>query len=174
MMSKTARFGGKEMEVSKLKRASMTLEDLAFLLKQLKVESLFEAAEALALLSRSASIGGEKLERRPGDPNKHYLIGALPRLLQDKILFPQNEDIVDFAAAALGLEMSRSEKRSRYEIIGKVICETDGLSGRELGRLVRALERAVGDTGYFDELRKRKRSADFSWNETIQLLADSK
>ncbi len=172
-MSKSVRLAGKAVEVSRLQRASMAIENLAFLLKELKADQLFDAAEALALLSRSTSIAGVEPGKRGGDPNKQYLIGVLPRLLQDKELFPQNDDIVDFALVALGLEMNRSEKRSRYEIIGKVICETEFLKGKELSQLVRALDRAVSETGSFEELKSRKRSANFSWNETIQLLSRS-
>jgi hypothetical protein len=57
------------------------------------------------------------------DPNKHFLIEVLPRLFQDRSSFPQNEDIADFAGTALGLQMSRAEKRSRYEIIGQLFVE---------------------------------------------------
>lgn len=172
-MSKTTSSTKTGADINRLQKASMAIEDLALLLRQLKPEYLIEASEALALLSRSASLTGKDGIDKNVESNKQYLIGVLPRLLQDKELFPKNEDIVDFAASALGLEMNRSEKRSRYEIIGKVICETDVLRDKELSVLVRALEKTVGATGSYDEFKKRKKSANFSWNETIQALSRS-
>ena len=69
--------------------------------------------------------------------------------------------------------MNRAEKRSRYEIIGKVVCETDQLDERRLTTLVTALERLVGDKGRIAEMAEKKKSGNFSWNETIQELLKS-
>ncbi|KVD61557.1 hypothetical protein WI87_10545 [Burkholderia ubonensis] len=91
-------------------------------------------------------------------------------MFQDRQLFPQNEDIADFAAVALKLEMSRTEKRSRYEIIGKVVCETDTLDDAELSTLVQALENLVGDKDKLAQMAEKKRAGSFSWNETLQEL----
>lgn len=157
-------------EVSKLHKASMALENIALALKEIRAEQLLEAADTVALLAKSTSVAGGRPRSEHGDPNKRYLVGVLPSLLQDKELFPQNDDIVEFASDALGLQMNRSEKRSRYEIIGKVICETEFLDGKRLERVVKALESAVGDAGTFEELKSRKRAGNFSWNETIQFL----
>ena len=104
------------------------------------------------------------------DPNKRFLIGTLPRLLLDRDLFPANEDIVDFAAVALRLEMTRSEKRARHEIIGKIVCETDTLDEKQLTDLVKALEKLVGNKERLSVMIEKKKSGTFSWNETLQEL----
>lgn len=157
-----------------LKKASMALDDLVWTLKKLDIQQLNAAADVLrSSLQRDAPQSSVARTYKSGNPNKHFLIGVLPRLFQDRQLFPQNEDIADFAAAALKLEMSRAEKRSRYEIIGKVVCETDSLDEAELTLLVQALERLVGDKDKIAVMAEKKRSGSFSWNETLQDLLKS-
>lgn len=163
-----------DISPSRLQKASMALDDLVWALQGIKLENIKEAASALrASLEGSEQFSAVSQGYRSGDPNKHFLIGVLPRLFQDKRLFPQNEDIVDFAASALELEMSRSEKRSRYEIIGKVVCETDQLDEQRLTSLVAALEKLVGNKEKLAQMAEKKRSGSFSWNETIQDLLRS-
>ncbi len=165
------RVGDNAGAIESLKRASMDLDELIWTLQSIKVDSLRSAAKALHERLDGAgvfeNVGGNY---KSSDPNKHFLIGVLPRLFQDKKLFPQNEDIVDFAADVLGLSMSRTQKRSRYEIIGRVVVETDQLSDKRLSLLVKALERLVGDKERLSEMAKKKFEGSFSWNETIQEL----
>lgn len=160
-------------DVKKLQRAAMALEEILWALKKSKLEHLQDVVDILHAIANDSS-PNLALSRgfQSADPNKHFLIGVLPRLLQDKALFPVNGDIVDFANGALGLEMNRSlfEKRSRYEIIGKVICETDTLSEQKLTDLVAALEKITGNKDRLAQVIERKRSDSFSWNETIQDL----
>lgn len=157
----------------KLKRAVIAIEDLMLALKHLRLESLQIAADAINTLAsgNESTVNSSAVARsyQSSDPNKHFLIGALPRLLLDRDLFPSNDDIVDFATAALRLEM-KVEKRARFEIIGKIVCETDQLDEKQLTDLVRALERLVGDTERLAIMVERKRSGSFSWNETLQDL----
>jgi len=162
-------------DTAKLKKAAMALEDFIWTLRGQKLESLTDAARALNGLAHP-SVSEETIVGvyKSDDPNKHFLIGVLPRLFQDRKLFAQNEDIVDFAASALGLNMSRSEKRSRYEIIGKVICETDALDERQLTDLVSALEVLLSSKDKLDLMAEKKKSGSFSWNETIQELLGSR
>lgn len=163
-------------EVKKLQRATMALEEILWSLKKTKLDALEEAIAALhAIANDSVSSSVISRDYKSTDPNKHFLIGVLPRLLQDKELFPVNDDIVDFANVALGLKMRRSlfEKRSRYEIIGKVVCETDTLDEQALTDLVVALEKITGNKDKLAQMIERKRSGSFSWNETIQDLLRS-
>jgi hypothetical protein len=154
-----------------MQRASMALDDLVWTLQKVDLGHLKEAAEVLRRsLERDVTTSSVARGYKSGNPNKHFLIGVLPRLFQDRQLFPQNEDIAEFAGAALKLEMSRTEKRSRYEIIGKVVCETDTLDDSELSTLVQALERLVEDKDKLAQMAERKRAGSFSWNETIQEL----
>lgn len=160
--------------IDALKRASIIIEDLMFTLQRVKPEQLKGAVSSLnALVLSSASQSNSSVARsyQSDDPNKRFLIGVLPRLLLDRELFASNEDIVDFAAAALHLEMSRSvEKRARHEIIGKIVCETDSLDEQRLTNLVIALERLVNNKEKLAKMKEEKKMGAFSWNETIQEL----
>jgi hypothetical protein len=163
-----------DISITRLQKASMALDDLVWTLQSLKLDNVKEAASVLrASIENSVQLSAVSQGYKSRDPNKHFLIGVLPRLFQDKHLFPQNEDIVDFAGSALGLEMSRSEKRSRYEIIGKVVCETDQLDEYRLTSLVSALEKLVGNNEKLALMAEKKRAGSFSWNETIQELLKS-
>lgn len=157
-----------------LKKASMALDDLLWTLQKVNLSHLKDAAEMLrSSLAGDISTSSVARTYKSNNPNKHFLLGVLPRLFQDKELFPQNDDIAEFAATVLKLEMSRTEKRSRYEIIGKVVCETDLLDDSELSLLVTALEKLVGDNDKLAQMAERKRAGSFSWNETLQdLLGD--
>jgi len=149
----------------------MALDELVWSLQGIKLEQIRDAANALReVINQSTSTSAVARGYQSVDPNKRFLIGVLPRLFQDRSLFPQNDDIADFAAAALELPMNRTEKRSRYEIIGKVVCETDQLDERRLTTLVSALEKLVGDKERLAEMAEKKKSGNFSWNETIQEL----
>lgn len=159
--------------VESFKRASLAIEDLLFAIQRVKPEQLKDAVMALNLAvmeSRAQSNSAVAKTYESADPNKRFLIGTLPRLLLDRDLFPSNEDITDFAEVALRLEMTRTEKRSRHEIIGKIVCETDTLDERQLTDLVRALELIVGNKDRIAVMIEKKRSGTFSWNETLQEL----
>jgi hypothetical protein len=157
--------------LDRTKKASMALDELVWSLQGLKIEQIKEAADLLRIsVEQSGHTSAVAKGYQSIDPNKHFLIGILPRLFQDHLLFPQNEDIADFAGTALGLQMSRAEKRSRYEIIGKVVCETDQLDELRLTTLVKALEKLVGNKEKLAQMAEKKRAGSFSWNETIQDL----
>lgn len=161
------------VDLEKLKRASMALEDLAFFFRNNRSEYILFASDAIQDLLSAQDAGNRSSAvartYQSADPNKHFLIGALPRLLLDRKLFQANEDIVDFAENALNLDM-RVEKRARFEIIGKIVCEIDTLDEKKLTDLVRALEKLVGDEKTIADMVKRKESGSFSWNETLQEL----
>lgn len=161
------------VDVEALKKAAVSIEDLLIFFKQVKIEPISLAAETLQSLLTTTNEGAEASAvaktYQSADPNKHFLIGALPRLLLDRDLFPSNDDIVEFATSALRLDM-KVEKRARFEIIGKIVCETDALDEKQLTDLVRAIERIVGDRSKIASMVERKRAGAFSWNETIQEL----
>lgn len=160
--------------IDSLKKASLVIEDLLFAIQRIRPEQLQDALNVLNLVvmdSRSHANSAVAKSYQSSDPNKRFLIGALPRLLLDRDLFPSNEDIVDFAAVALRLEMTRTvEKRARHEIIGKIVCETDTLDEQQLTDLVRALEQLVGNKDRLAVMIEKKKSGTFSWNETLQDL----
>jgi hypothetical protein len=103
------------------------------------------------------------------NPNIHFLIGSLPIIFSDERLFPTNEDIVEFSEVALGLPIGRWEKRSKYELIGLIVCETAKLNDERLERLVRALSKIIHDPRARAILRNRKVER-LNWNEVIQKL----
>jgi hypothetical protein len=161
----------KSVDTAQIKKASMALDDLVWSLQSLDVEKLQVAAETLRKnlqMETSNSLISENY--RSGNQNKDFLIGVLPRLFQDKELFPQNEDITEFADAALGLETKRAQKRSRYEIIGKLVVEISNLNDQSFGLLANALENLIDDNDQLALVVKKKKTGEFSWNETIQNL----
>lgn len=157
--------------MKQLQKTSMAIDDLVWMLQKVDFRQLKDAADLLRSFLAAEDIPLSVAESyRSSSPNKHFLIGVLPRLFQDKGLFPQNEDIAEFASIVLKLPMSRTEKRSRYEIIGKVVCETDTLSEAGLSSLVAALEKLVGDNDKLAQMAEKKKAGSFSWNETLQEL----
>ena len=107
------------------------------------------------------------------NPNIHFLVGILPLVLRDESIFATNGAISEFAMTALGMSMVRWEKKSRFELIGEIVCNTVDLDDSELSKLVEALSvLANGDA----IARKIVRDAQVSrrgWNEIIQtLIAD--
>ncbi|MHC8494258.1 hypothetical protein ACTU44_16310 [Thalassospira sp. SM2505] len=156
-----------------LKRASMALDELVWLLRKVDVEQLREVAD-LFRDNLSSNSQKDRIRRtyQSGNENKDFLIGVLPRLFQDKDLFPQNDDISEFANAALGLDMSRVGKRSRYEIIGKIVVEMSNLSDSQFERAANALESLVDNSEELEKMVKIKKAGHFSWNETIQKLIE--
>lgn len=160
-----------QLSSTQLKKTSMMLDDLVWSLQKIDISQLKSASDLFrAYLARADVSSSVAQTYKSSSPNKNFLIGVLPRLFQDKKLFPQNEDIADFASVALKLEMSRTEKRSRYEIIGKVVCETDSLDEIDLTSLVQALERLVENKDRLTQMAEKKRAGSFSWNETLQEL----
>lgn len=160
------------LSVDKLKKAAIALDDLILVIRQTKSENLENALSALVYLVESQGGSNKSAVARSyqsNDPNKHFLIGALPRLLLDKDLFPTNNDIVDFAVAALRIDM-KADKRARFDIIGKIVCETDTLDEKQLTDLVFALEKLVGDKEKIAVMVEKKKMGSFSWNETLQEL----
>ena len=160
-------------KMDSLKKASIAIEDLMFAIQKIRPEQLKEVVGALnwfVMDSKSNSQSAVAKTYQSTDPNKRFLIGTLPRLLLDRDLFPSNEDITDFAEVALRLEMTRTEKRARHEIIGKIVCETENLDEQQLTDLVRALELIVGNKDRLATMIEKKKLGTFSWNETLQDL----
>ena len=99
-----------------------------------------------------------------------YLVGVLPKLFQDKELFSNKEDIIDFSEVVLGLHLSRAAKRSRIEYIGMIVCEVSNSNIEQLSRLVEALEIIIGNENQMQIIKSARKEPNFSWNETIAKL----
>ncbi|WP_154721149.1 hypothetical protein [Ciceribacter sp. T2.26MG-112.2] len=149
-----------------VRTAGRFLEELSWLLQSyshldFKVlgEANFQTAPPESLRKAASSNG-----------NIQFLVGSLPIIFNNVRYFPSNEDIADFANGALGLNIPRWEKRSRYELIGLIVCETAKLDDQRLGRLVEAITRVTQEDPGIDAIVADRRANSLSWNELIQIL----
>ena len=67
-----------------------------------------------------------------GEKLKNSIIGGLPKLLLSKKYFPTNLDIDKFAKKYLDMDIPNPAKKSREELIGRVISKIAGLKRNEL------------------------------------------
>lgn len=163
----------KILDSTKLRHAIDFVEELSWLLESKNKLKLSEIPEILrSNLDSVNSVRGTTSKYVSPNPNIHYLIGVLPRLFKDTNIFQKNEDIVAFAIEVLKIEISRSDKRSRYELIGLIVCECNELDDKALETLVAALYKITGNSDKINQMAKEKSSVGFSWNETIRKLAD--
>jgi hypothetical protein len=157
----------------KVVQALSFLEELGWFLESNKQVRLSDAASTLReVFVGSSSVRRVGSEYTSPNPNIHFLIGVLPRLFQDVRLFPNNGAISSFAEEVLGIMVSRSEKRSKYELIGLIVCGTDTLSDSKLRVLVEALAELTKSEEKLDRIRTAAKDSKFSWNEAIQSLSD--
>lgn len=104
--------------------------------------------------------------------NIRFLIGVLPQLFQDEKLFATNIQIAKFAEEVLGINVTRPDKRSKYELIGLIVCQTNNLSDSQLVDLVQALNELTQSVDKLNLVRNIVQNDSFSWNETIQKLTE--
>ena len=104
--------------------------------------------------------------------NKQLLVGILPRMFTDDKLFPNNEDIADFALNVLGTRIPRWQKKSRYELIGHVLCVTAQADDEKLAKVAGALSSRVADETRYKNIMMAGRLQQKSWKEIIQQLID--
>jgi hypothetical protein len=154
-----------------IKKAINFIEELSWLLDSRKGIDLKSVVSILQnTVHEQNKIQSFAKEYRSPNPNKHFLIGVLPKLFQDARLFPVNESIATFAEEILKINISRYEKRSKYELIGLIVCETESLSDEKLSNLVDALSQITGSEEKLEKFREERKKVNFSWNETIQKL----
>lgn len=157
---------------TKIKYAIDFIEELSWLLDSKKKLKLSDIPSILRKqLNTNSSIVSTANRYVSPNPNIHYLIGVLPRLFQDLKLFPKNEDIASFANDVLGVDISRVEKRSKYELIGMVVCECSDLDDSKLEEMVSALASITESSEKIIRFAEERKSTGFSWNETIRKLA---
>ncbi len=163
----------KILDSTKLRHAIDFVEELSWLLESKNKLKLSEIPEILRnSLDSVNNVKSTTSKYVSPNPNIHYLIGVLPRLFKDTKIFQKNEDIAVFANEVLNIEVSRSEKRSRYELIGLIVCECNELNDDALEVLVDALTKITGSSEKIKQMAKERASVGFSWNETIRRLAD--
>lgn len=99
------------------------------------------------------------------------LVGVLPALLVDETLFPSNEDIAEFAEGLLSIEIPRWNKKSKYELIGHIVCHTNMAPPARREDLVLAIRNLLDDKTVNKNEARRRRKSGASWNEVIQVLS---
>jgi hypothetical protein len=107
-------------------------------------------------------------------PTTQLLVGTLPGLLTDETLFPTNEDITEFSAITLGISIPRWQKKSKYELIGHIVCHTDQADPNKISSLVEVLDNLLSDKGETKRNLQAQRKSGLSWNEVIQGLLQNK
>ena len=158
---------------TKLKYAIDFVEELSWLLESKNKIKLNEIPDILRNnINNSNDIKNTTKKYISVNPNIHYLIGVLPSLFQDTDIFQKNEDITNFAKEVLKVEVSRAGKRSRYELIGLIVCECTDLDDNTLETLVDALSKLTGNSEKRSQMAKEKSSVGFSWNEAVRKLAE--
>lgn len=147
------------------------LEELFWVLSSNSHLDFRAIAENIELIASPKGAGHQLARYVSKNPNIHFLIGTLPVIFSNEKFFPTNEDITEFASEALRLPITRWEKRSRYELIGLIVCETANLDDDRLVRLVDALSKIVSDDPDAQGLFRDRKANRLSWNEVIQKLS---
>lgn len=100
-----------------------------------------------------------------------YLVGVLPKLLKDVVLFPNNESIIQFANDTLDLNISPKGKRSRIEMIGKIVCEVDNMSSDKYEWFSTQLKSIIDSSSGIERLRTEVNNNNITnWNDMIRKL----
>lgn len=146
------------------------IEELSWLLDSRKSFDLKELPLLLRSIIDSELDESVSQKYSSDNQNKNILVGILPNLFLDLELFKSNSDLSEFSEAVLKITIPRFEKRSRYEIIGLIVCAVPKLDDSELSKLVAALTVIGGNKEKLKQVKADKKKADFSWNETIQKL----
>lgn len=154
----------------KLNQAINFFEELSWLFDSKKNIDYKEATLLLRNLLESSSVSFSDRFSSP-NPNKNYLIGILPNLFQDSELFKTNVDLAEFAESILKITINRPEKRSRYELIGLIVCEVTNLNETDLTSLVDSLAKLAGSNEKLKQIKEAKKQANFSWNDAIKTLS---
>jgi len=168
-MEKSKQNQHKKSDISKFKRF---IEELTWLLdsySDLNIKSVMSSLESKTGKPIEAKVAIGSFQST--NPNKHFLVGVLPRLFTDKSLFPSNEDIAQFAQLILNINIPRHHKKSKFEIIGHVVCQANNLNDEGLTKLVKALGKISGDDKKIKEIVKKRNQDNFRWNEIIQELS---
>lgn len=149
------------------------VEELSWLLTsydELDFKALGNLSESFLEISRHSSLVSKSTRSKTAQT----LVGVLPSFFLDTELFPSNEDIIEFAQMALGISIARWQKKSKFEIIGQIVCHTDQASPEHMSRVMAALNEALNEQGTARKKLTNERKSGRSWNEVIQgMLRDS-
>lgn len=152
------------------KDLSRFVEELSWLLKSFDDIDYNALAELSHDMSHIGSSNVRLSSRKSIDRRTAVLVGVLPDFLMDTILFPTIEGIVEFSDAALGLEIKRWQKKSRYEIIGQIVCHTNDASPERLRNLSNLFEEMQDSRAPLRKSMVQNRESGHSWSEVIGRL----
>jgi len=144
----------------KVQQAINFIEELSWLVNSKNVPDLKEIPNLIrSVISDNTSNIARKYSSK--NQNKNSLVGVLPNLFLDLELFKSNGDIADFSLSVLKIEIPRFEKRSRFEIIGLIVCEVFSLEDKELEVLVNAIEELTGEKDKLKKVRTKSKRLIF-------------
>lgn len=107
------------MNKNKINQIANYLEELSWLIESNKNISFKEISSLIRDLSYERNnfshFNSSNLENEQS--GKTFLVGILPKILQDTELFKSNSDMLDFAEQVLQLKPSRAAKRSKMNIL---------------------------------------------------------
>lgn len=158
------------MKTSKNKIAQVAnfLEELSWVLESNKSPSLKDISEILREIKNNDNSVKVNIVNHK---DRNYLVGILPKLLQNNTLFKSNAEMLDFAEDVLNLKPSRASKRSRIEYIGWIVCEVANSNNSKLNSLYDYLDSIIGDENKIKKIREAKKLPNFSWNEAIRNIS---
>ncbi len=151
-------------------RALRFLEELSWLLQTYQEMDLKAISRALTDAADQRTVRRGFSSFASPNPNIHFLVGIIPLVLRDETLFPTNGTIADFATFALEMDMSGWKKKSRYELIGEIVCNTVDLDDSGLNTLVEALSVLARGDSKTKSIVRTAQDSSRNWNEIIQLL----
>jgi len=98
------------------------------------------------------------------------LLGSLPALFMDDEIFSSNKDIAEFSLHALGVSIPRWEKKSKYELIGHIVCNAKMLDHARLKRLCNSVQKLSDQRSVERQDIKEQIKSGLSWNEVIESM----
>ena len=151
-------------------RATRFLEELSWLFQSHNDIDTRSIAKALADAAQQRTVRHGFSSFVSPNPNIHFLVGVLPLVLRDETIFPSNGSIAEFAVSALGIQMLRWEKKSKFELIGEIVCNAIDLDDKELSKLVEALSVLANGDSLAKAIVRDAHDSKRGWNEIIQSL----
>ena len=146
------------------------IEELSWLLDSYKDLDFKALSQIRNEIVHTKKISSNSLPTSAKAEVARTLVGTLPGLLADSALFPSNENIAKFSLDTLGINIPRWNKKSRNELIGHIVCNTESANKESLEKVVKALDRLLVSS----PAERKRVEADVksgrSWNEVIQSL----
>lgn len=169
MATKSSKYNESSLKADSAK-ATRFLEELSWLFQSIGDIDTKSIAKALAEATKQRTVRDGFASFASPNPNIHSLVGILPLVLRDESIFPTNGSIAEFATAALKLQMQRWEKKSKFELIGEIVCNVVDLDDKELNMLVEALSVLAHGGSNVKAIVVNAHAAKRGWNEIIQTL----